>query len=293
MAEHQYLTTREVGELLRIKERKVYDLASSGALPCTRAIGKLLFPREEILAWLAENSSTAEMAKPLARPPVLLGSHDPLLEWAIRESRCGLATLLDSSGDGLTRFAAGEGIATGLHLPGNGSDDWNVDAVRDRFAARPVVLFEWARRVRGIAVHEAVGEPPAGLAALGGLRLVPRQSDAGTQIFFEHLLAAAGIGADRLTLTAPALSENDQIAAVATGRAEAAFALESLAASYKLRFTALAAERFDLLVDRKAWFEPPWQKLLAFTRSPAFAARAAELPGYDIAGLGTVHFNGA
>ena len=27
-----------------------------------------------------------------ARPPIVLGSHDPLLDWAIRQSRCGLAT---------------------------------------------------------------------------------------------------------------------------------------------------------------------------------------------------------
>jgi excisionase family DNA binding protein len=30
----EYLTTRELAELLRIKERKVYDLVASGAVPC-------------------------------------------------------------------------------------------------------------------------------------------------------------------------------------------------------------------------------------------------------------------
>lgn len=44
--------------------------------------------------------------------------------------------------------------------------------------------------------------------------------------------------------------------------------------------------------SRITLFEPPLQKLLSFARSPAAAAKAADLQGYDIAGLGTVHFNG-
>ena len=45
-----YLTTRELADLLRIGERKVYDLAASGEVPCLRVVGKLLFPRAEISA---------------------------------------------------------------------------------------------------------------------------------------------------------------------------------------------------------------------------------------------------
>lgn len=44
MTQHtpEYLTTKEVAQLLRIKERRLYDLASAGEIPCTRALGKLL-----------------------------------------------------------------------------------------------------------------------------------------------------------------------------------------------------------------------------------------------------------
>jgi hypothetical protein len=50
-------------------------------------------------------------------------------------------------------------------------------------------------------------------------------------------------------------------------------------------------ERFDLLVDRRAWFEPPMQALMRFIRGEAFADKARDLGGYDIAGLGTVRWN--
>ena len=43
---------------------------------------------------------------------------------------------------------------------------------------------------------------------------------------------------------------------------------------------------------RRDYFEPPLQKLLGFGRTPAFAQRAADLGGYEIAGLGQVHYNG-
>ncbi len=101
----EFLTTRELAELLRIKERKVYDLAASGQVPCSKATGKLLFPRDAIDAWVAEHSSGLERYSSLAPPNVILGSHDPLLDWALRESRCGLASYLDGSTDGLQRFA--------------------------------------------------------------------------------------------------------------------------------------------------------------------------------------------
>jgi len=100
-SETEYLTTRELAELLRIKERKVYDLAASGDVPCSRAMGKLLFRRREIDAWLARSRSGGVSTGTVQRPNVLLGSYEPILEWALRESRCGLATFLDGSLDGL------------------------------------------------------------------------------------------------------------------------------------------------------------------------------------------------
>ena len=48
-AQSDYLTTKELAELLRIKERKFYDLASNSEVPCILVVGKLLSPRSQIL----------------------------------------------------------------------------------------------------------------------------------------------------------------------------------------------------------------------------------------------------
>ena len=65
-----------------------------------------------------------------------------------------------------------------------------------------------------------------------------------------------------------------------------------MARQLRLGFVPIMRERFDLLVDRRAWFEPPLQRLVALCASPAFAEKAGELGGYDVSGFGRVHFNG-
>ena len=43
---------------------------------------------------------------------------------------------------------------------------------------------------------------------------------------------------------------------------------------------------------RRDYFEDPVQKLLAFARTDAFEARAADMAGYDTSALGKVVYNG-
>ncbi len=69
------------------------------------------------------------------------------------------------------------------------------------------------------------------------------------------------------------------------------FGLQSLAAQHGLAFVPIVEEHFDLLVDRRAWFEPPMQNLMAFCRSDSFRTHAGQLAGYDITELGQVRWN--
>ena len=294
MTGQRLLTTRELAELLRIRERKVYDMAAAGEVPCMRVTGKLLFPLDAIEAWLAANRSGPEPELP-GRPPVFLGSHDPLLDWAIRESGTELATRFEGSQPGLDAFAAGEGIAAGLHLHQRDRDVWNVPFIERSLAGKPVVLVEFAWRRRGLIVpaaraDEKDAEPTPAL--LAGKSLALRQPGSGTQMLFEAWLKAGG--ADVADLDASSLtarSETDAAMMVLEGRAEAAFGLEAAARQMKLGFMPVLSERFDLAVDRKAWFDPPFQALLKFLKSAAFSERALAMGGYDISGHGTIHHN--
>ncbi|MGI3210991.1 substrate-binding domain-containing protein [Roseovarius tibetensis] len=288
--DHEYLTVRELADLLRLKERKIYDLAASGAVPCSRATGKLLFPAGEIRAWIEQAKSGGGATPDAARPPILLGSHDPLLDWAVRQSRCGLATFYDGSLDGLDRFVRGEGMIAGLHIHDAATDRWNVPAVAEAAGTLNAVLVTFADRARGL-VFRAGGRAPADLSDLAGRRVVPRQAESGTDRLFRELAAKEGLDLARIEFADVARTEDDAVETVRRGEADIAFGLESVARSYGLEFRPIIEERFALLVDRKAWFDPQIAKLVQFCLSHQFAARAASCGGYAAAEFGTVLWN--
>lgn len=289
----ELMNTREVAEYLRIKERKVYDLVRERRIPCARVTGKWLFPKRLIDAWLAEGTELPRDIHTLAPPPpVIVGSHDPLLDWSVRESDCDLALLASGSLDGLRRFAEGEAMVCALHVLDARTGEYNIAVVETLGAG--AVLIEWARRDQGLVV--APGNPLAirdvGDLARKGARVILRQQGAGSRILFEHLLERAEISVDALvTLEQPARSETDLGQAISEGKADAGLGVRAAAHAFRLDFVPLYQERCDLLVRRRDYFEPPVQKLLAFAHTPAFAARAAEMSGYDIDATGRVVWN--
>ncbi len=279
-----YLTTREVAEILRVKERKVYDLAAAGEIPHRRITGKLLFPKAELLDWIETGCGPA----PAERPAVLTGSHDPLLDWAVRECGSNLATLFNGSRAGLDSFAEGQAALAGLHIPDG--TDWNVGTVAAQ-GVKDCVLIAWATRVRGLVLAKGVRDAITCFADLRGRRVVQRQPGAGGATFFDEMLAREGMSAADLHLVSGlAHTEYDAAAAVAAGQADAATGIEAMARQFGLGFMPLAEERFDLLIDRRAYFTAPVQKLLAFAHSTACHEKAAAMGGYDLAQMGAVRW---
>ncbi len=289
------MTTREVAEYLRIKERKIYDLVRDKRIPCTRVTGKWLFPKHLIDHWLATGTEFPGRAAAFeATPAVCAGSHDPLLEWSLRESGCELAMMPGGSLDGLDRLAKGEAMVAGLHVYEPDTDTYNQAAVADACKGMGVVLIEWAWRQQGLVL--APGNP-LGIGGIEDLaaqkaRVIARQPQAGARILFEHLLAEAGLAmADLDVPGSPAMSETDLGLAVLEGKADAGLAVASVAQQYRLDFLALHRERYDLAVRRRDYFEAPVQALLAFAATDELKARAAEMAGYDVSGLGRVAYN--
>lgn len=292
------MSTKEVADYLRIKERKVYELVRDGGIPFTRVTGKYLFPRHLIDTWLAKSTELpggmALPRAPAAAPPVVAGSHDPLLEWALRESHCGLALMGGGSLDGFKRICGGEAQLCGMHVLDEDSGTYNVPLLKSAPPGLDVVALEWAWRRQGLVV--ASGNPH-GIVGISDLRerkvrIVERQAESGSQILLRHLLQKARIAPETLNrLDTPALSESDLALAIAEGKADAGLAVQAVARQHGLDFVPLVRERFDLVMRRHAYFEPPAQALLAFTRTDRFRTRALDMTGYETGGLGTVVYN--
>lgn len=289
----ELMTTREVADYLRLKERKVYDLVARREIPCTRVSGKWLFPKASIDAWLLEQAEGASArTAPPALPEIVAGSHDPLLDWAVRASGSELAILSDGSLAGLERFARRGAVACGLHVIDPEQGDYNLPLVRERLGREPVVVLEWAWREQGLVVAPGNPRAIAGVGDLARVRFAGRQPEAGSHVLLSHLLARADLSPAGIAASGPLRSETEVALAVREGRADTGLAIRAVAAQFGLDFVPLARERYDLAIWRRAWFEPAFQRLVAFTRSDAFLERAAHFAGYDLSGLWKVRFNG-
>ena len=287
------LTLKEAARFLRLSERSLYELARAQKLPAAQLGGKWLFPRRQLERWLAAQAD-AGAAQRLDPPPILAGSHDPLLDWAARQSGCGLALRGGGSLDGLIALAAGEALVAASHLLDPDSNSFNEPAAREFLPGRAFVGIIWAWREQGLILPQGNPGVLTGIPDLArpGLRVAGRQPRAGSHVLLTHLLSEAGLRLDQIgLLPSPALSEDEVAASVAEGRADVGFGIRAEAAARGLTFLPLFRERFDLVMDRRHFFSDPVQKLLAFTRGEVFATRAARLGGYDLSALGTVAFN--
>ena len=287
------MTTAEVADYLRVKERTIYDMVARLSIPFSRATGKLLFPRRLVDAWL-ESQTELPSAGVAPAPPIYAGSHDPLLDWALRQSGSGLAVLARGSTQGLEDLAEGRAVLAGFHLLDPASGRWNIAAMQSHLPGSNHVLIHWALRTQGLMT--AAGNPLGitGLrdAAQRGLRFAIRSEGAGSQRLLDVLLAREGLClGDLAVLDRPAETHADLATLIETGEASCGLGLQ--AAAGHLGFLPLVAdESFDLAMTRRNYFEPPFQTLLSFARSEAFARRAAHLGGYDLTNLGRVRWNG-
>jgi excisionase family DNA binding protein len=280
---------------LRLKERKLYELIAEGQIPCTKITGKWLFPKDELDRWLVSSLIRPDGMTPAESMPIVGGSHDPLLEWALRESGCGLATLPEGSEAGLNRFMGGELVAAAIHLHALESDDVdaNVVAMRNRANLHDAVLIAFARREQGLLV--AAGNP----LRLSGIRdaterrarIAIRPEGAGAQLLLQALVHRARLSMEALNVVVPPAPTGSDVAqAIRVGRADCGIATRSAANAVGLDFIPILWEPFDIVARQRDYFRRPIQTLLAFLRTPEFAHRAGEMGGYDVGEAGTVRY---
>jgi putative molybdopterin biosynthesis protein len=293
-----FLTTSEAAEYVRLGERKLYELVTSGAIPCSKVAGKWLFPRHELDLWVL--SGLARPAGMIAAdpPPIVGGSQDDLLEWTLRESGSGLASLAEGTARGVDRLQRGEVIAAAIHFHGDAisaisADDANITAVRATPGLHDAVLVGFSRREQGLLLPP---DNPKQLHSLSdvlasGARMAVRQPGAGAQMLLEVLLSRAGAGhKDLRRLDPPCLTGPDLAAAIRSGKADCGIASRAAAKAAGLDFVPLLWENFDLLMRQRSYFRPSIQALVGFTGHKRLKQRAAELTGYDTTPAGHIRF---
>lgn len=290
----ELLTTAEAAAYLRIKERKLYELVAEQAIPCTKVTGKWLFPRADLDRWLLAGLARPLGVVPAEPPPIVGGSHDPLLQWALAESRAGLAILPEGSEQGYRRFLRGEVIAAAIHFHDldDPTSDANVDLVSKEPGLYDAVLIGFATRDQGLVVAK---DNPLALASLSDVaakqaRLVMRPEGAGAQQLLRALMKRDAITARDVVTPLVAPTGPDIAQTIRHGHGDCGIATRAVATAADLDFVPLVTERFDLLARQRDSYRGPLQAFLGLLSKPLFAARARELGGLDVRSAGAIRW---
>ena len=294
----EFLTTSEAADYLRLGERKLYELVTTGAIPCTKVTGKWLFPRHELDLWVLSGLARPAgmlMAEP---PPVVGGSQDELLDWSLRESGSGLGSMTEGSARGLERLQRNEVMAAAVHFHAldasdNLAGDASVEALRAAPDLHDAVLVAFVRREQGLVLPQGNPKHLHGLSdvlALGA-RMAMRQQGTGAQMLLDVLLKRAGASTrDLRRVETPTLTGPDLAEIVRAGQADCGIATRAAARSAGLDFVPLVWENFDLAMRQRSYFRPAMQALLRLLNEKRLRQRAEELTGYDPSPAGQIRF---
>ena len=290
-----FLTTSEAADYVRLGERKLYELVTSGEIPCSKVTGKWLFPRQELDLWVL--SGLARPAGMIAAdpPPIIGGSQDNLLEWTMRKSGSGLASLAEGTARGVERLQRGEVIAAAVHFHSDdvAAGDANIAAIRAMPGLHDAVLVGMVRREQGLLVPPGNPRQLHSLADVlaSGAQMAVRQPGAGAQMLLEVLLTRAGAGAQGVAPARAAMPHRSRSRNRDPRRkADCGIATRAAAKSAGLDFVPLLWENFDLVMRQRSYFRPSMQALIGFLGDPRLKQRAAELTGYDAAAAGQIRF---
>lgn len=294
----EFLTTSEAADYLRLGERKLYELVTTGAIPCSKVTGKWLFPRHELDLWVLSGLSRPAGMLIAEPPPVVGGSQDELLDWSLRESGSGLGSMCEGSARGLERLQRNEVMAAAVHFHSldasdNLAGDASVEALRAAPDLHDAVLVAFVRREEGLVLPQGNPKRLHGLTdvlALGA-RMAMRQQGTGAQMLLDVLLKRAGASTrDLRRIETPALTGPDLAGLVRAGQADCGIGTRAVARSAGLDFVPLAWENLDLAMRQRSYFRPAMQALLRFLNERRLRQRADELTGYDPSTAGQIRF---
>jgi putative molybdopterin biosynthesis protein len=281
-----------VARYLGINEKKIYFLAKTKKIPCTRVTGKWTFPKQLIDRWIDESAAgSGGRFRGTAEREVLLaaGSDDPalaiLLEiYGARETTAPLFMATVGSGAGLDSLRSGVADFATAHLlePAR--------LARDLLPSATVVVGLFYREL-GWVVPQG---NPKGVASVrdlarAKLRFINRQSGSGTRAYLDQQLARVRMSGKKISGYDETVSTHLEVGLrVLSGRCDVGLATRTTAQLLGLDFVPLTRERFDMVVPRDRFFTKGMQSVLGIVGSRDFRDRVDALGGYDVAVSGRI-----
>ncbi len=284
--EGELLTTREVARLLRLNEKKVYQLVNAGRIPHVRIAGKWLFPKKEVLRWL---KGCTEQEKDL----FFCGSDDPILfrllsNYSRYKSLESLAfySAIGSEG-GLLSLKEGKAHGSCCHLLDPESGQYNLPFINRWFPQGGYAVVTLWHRSQGLLVRKG---NPLGIRGIGDIverraRFVNRNRRSGTRLLLDMLLQGEGISPEEIIGYEREVNSHLEVGIkILVGEADVGLAIEYVSHLLPLDFIPLREERFDLVLCEEVWGTKRVTDFMDFLTSKALHP----VPGYSFRDTGKV-----
>ncbi|RLB06104.1 MAG: DNA-binding protein [Deltaproteobacteria bacterium] len=290
----ELLTTKELADLLRLNEKKVYQLVKEGGIPHVRIAGKWLFPKEHILRWIDEGVQRE-------RDIFIVGSDDILLSRLLalysRERFPQSLTFYSPVGSlkGVQALLQRKGQICCLHLLDSDTGEYNLPFLNRYLSPQHYVVINLWHRRQGLILKKG---NPLGIKSLEdvvrkGVRFINRNEGSGTRLLLEYLLREKGLEEKEIVGFADEVDTHLGVALkVYFGEADVGLGIEYVAHLFPLDFIPLQDERFDLVVPKELWHTEIIKGFIAYIDPMRIRRLFRILPGYDLKATGKVIFEG-
>ncbi len=293
----QLMNTKEVADYLGVHEKKVYYMAKTGKIPCTRVTGKWIFPKNLIDQWIEKSTKEpGRKHRPEERPLLLAaGSDDPSLGilrelYTARLSVTSLFLATTGSTGGLMAIREGVADVALAHLLDPLTGEYNLPYVREILPSGAIAVLLFYREL-GLVVGP--GNPlklhTVADLARPALRIINRQRGSGTRVYFDQELAGLGINPQQISGYENQVTTHLEVGLkVLRGEADVGVATRTTAQILGVDYSPLTQERFDILIAKERFFSKGVQALLDIVGSREFRTRVGALGGYDTAESGRI-----
>lgn len=297
----ELMNTKEVAQYLDIHEKQVYLLIKAGKIPCTRVTGKWIFPVGLIDEWIRTSAQdflqqARKKINSIEGSLLAAGSNDPVLDMlltAIKKDHPAFNIFSTNTGsvNGLEALNTGLTDIAFAHLYDSASGDYNTPYLKQHCPNRSPVVVNLFYRQIGFLVAKTKSKIFKGWDSLTqkSIHFVNRQKGSGIRVLLDQELNERGIASGDISGYENEVYTHFEVGlSLISGEADTGIASAAVAKILDLDFRPLVDERFDMILDKKTFFQPAIQAFIETLQSVKFKNRVEKIGSYNFMDAGRI-----